>query len=166
MTLLAGCPDPEYCSPDSFYGANVHPATLLTESNIAAGCSAVLLVCVVVLVFEFWRDERPAWKRATPIVNAAAALVSALTALNAHLTYAGYRLPGLSPDAPPSDWSNNIGLAAMDGLSLHITLFGMRTVGLMLLTLVFAWSVLLQVLTVSPSMSRLKAVRLFKTRAH
>ncbi len=150
MTLLSGC-IPRMCEPASVYGADVHPATLLTASNIAAGCALVLLVCVVVLVITFWRDERPAWKRVTPIVIAAAGLASALTALSARLTYARYLKPDLSPDASPPDWYAQIGQAAMDGLSQEIQLYGTIAFALVLLTLVlvFAWGVLLQARAVS-----------------
>ena len=145
MTLLSGCP-PWECNPESVYGPDVLPATLLTESNIAAGCALVLFVCVIVLVVVFWRDERPAWKRVTPIVIATVGLASAVAALSARLTYAGYLQPDLSPDAPPPDWYTRIGQAAMDGLSQEIQLYNAIAGALVLLTLVlvFTWGVVLQ----------------------
>lgn len=145
MTLLSGC-RPRICDPALVHGADAHPATLLSASNIAAGCTLVLFVCVVVLVIVFWRDERPAWKRVTPVVIAAAGLVSALTALSARLTYTGYLRSGLSPDASPPDWYAQIGQAAMDGMSQEVHIFGMIAFVLVLLTLVlvFAWGVLFQ----------------------
>lgn len=145
MTLLSGCP-PWECNPESVYGPDVHPATLLTASTVAGGCALVLLACVVVLVITFWRDERPAWKRVTPIVIATVGLASALTALSACLTYARYLQPGLSPDASPPDWYAQIGQAAMDGLSQETHLYRAIAFALVLLTLalVFAWGVVLQ----------------------
>lgn len=152
MAFTSGCP-PRICYPALAYDADVHPATLLTASNIAAGCALVLLVCVVVLVITFWRDERPAWKRVMPIVIAAAGLAAALTALSARLTYARYLQPGLglSPDAPPPDWYAHIGQASMDGLSQEIHIYGTIAFVLILLTLVlvFTWGVLLQARAVS-----------------
>jgi hypothetical protein len=139
------------CSPASIYDADVHPATLLSASNIAAGCALVLFICVVVLIIVLWRDERPAWKRVMPFVLAAAGLVSVITALSSRLTYTGYLRPGLSPDASPPDWYAQIGQAAMDGMSQEVHIYSTIAFVLVLLTLVlvFAWGVLLQAHAVS-----------------
>lgn len=145
MPLLSGC------NPCVFYDADVHPAPLLAASIIAAGCALVLFVCVVVAIIEFWRDERPAWKRVIPIMCAAGGLVAAFTAFSARLMYAGYLRPGLSPDAPADVWFAHIGQAAMDRLSQEIQFYTAIAIALVLLTLVlvFAWGVLLQVHAVS-----------------
>lgn len=138
-------------NPCGIYDPNVHPAPLLTVSTIATGCTLVLFVCVVVAIIVFWRDERPAWKRAIPIMCAAGGFAAAVTALSAHLTYAGYLRPGLAPDAPADDWFAHIGQAAMDRLTQEIQIYTAIVVALVLLTLVlvFAWGVLLQVHAVS-----------------
>lgn len=147
MVFLSGC----LPYPASIYDADVHPATLLSASNIAAGCALVLFICVVVLTIVLWRDERPAWKRVMPIVIAAAGLISVVTALSSRLTYTGYLRPDLSPDASPPDWYAQIGQAAMDAMSQEVHIYSTIAFVLVLLTLVlvFAWGVLLQAHAVS-----------------
>ncbi|HEX8033821.1 MAG TPA: hypothetical protein VF510_08235 [Ktedonobacterales bacterium] len=144
MAILSGCP-PQVCN---IYAddVNTHPASLLTASNIAAACALVLLAGVVVLAVVYWRDERPAWKRATPLVIFTVGIAAALVALSAWLTYVGDLHPGLSPGAPPLDWYRHIGLAAMDRLSQEIFLYDVTDVTLVPVTLVlvFAWVWLLK----------------------
>ncbi len=151
MAFLSGCPL-KICFA-GYYGADVHPATLLTASNVAAGCALVLFVCVVVLIIVLWRDKRPTWKRVTPIMIVAVDLAAAFAALSARSTYAGYLQSGLglSPDAPAAAWFPQIGDAAMAGLSQEIHLYDTIAFVLVLLTLVlvFAWGVLLRTHAVS-----------------
>src|SRR5207302_10175648 len=110
-----------------------------------------LLAGVVVRAIVCRRDERPVWKRVTPVVIFTVGIAATLVALSARLTYAGYLQPGLSPDAPPLDWYRHIGLAAMDRLSQEIFVYDVTDLTLVPVTLVlvFAWGVLLQARTVN-----------------
>lgn len=139
MAILDGC-SPQVCSPGEGYDASIHPASLLTTSNIAAACALILLAGVVVLALVYRRDERPAWKRATSWAIFTAGIVAALVALSARLTYVGYLQPGLSPDASPLDWYRHIGLAGMDRLSQQIFLYDVTDVTLVPLTLVLVFT--------------------------
>jgi 4-hydroxybenzoate polyprenyltransferase len=82
MAFLSGC-NPQVCSPGEGYDASIHPASLLTAFNIAAVCALVLVAGVVVLAVVYRRDERPAWKRVTPLVIFAVGIAATLVALRA-----------------------------------------------------------------------------------
>jgi len=144
MAILSGCP-PQVCNTYAD-DVNTHPASLLTAFSIAAVCALMLVAGVVILAVIYRGDERPAWKRVTPLVIFAVGIAATLVALSAGLTYIGYLQPGLAPDAPPLDWYRHIGLAGMERLSQEIFLYDVTDVTLVPVTLVlmFACVVLLQ----------------------